>query len=272
MQQPYEKIQIWPIQCDKGRGFAPLESHLIRIAVPTGARWMLIADVSALLGKAVTSIRDICSQKKYPLLISTNATFLLQLKERGLVKTHASSAALVRLSDVHKLANDVRAAEVLLQALKHLISTAMDPPPQRYPAINAIPSTPSIMDRSALVDKYDRYVFPSTLPIVDLLPEQRSAKYSLEDPPRRVRDDIQEFVNWSALPVNLERSERYASGVQSTTLDKVPQKILGYLGYISRKYAINMLDINMTLFDNPKYCMDFVAYLIARDVGLGHLR
>jgi hypothetical protein len=269
--QPYDNIQIWPIQCEKGRGFAPLETHLARISVPTGARWMLMTDVSSLLGKAVTSIRDICAQKKYPLLVSTHATFLAQLKDHGVVKAHAASVALIRLTDVHKLAVDVRAPEVLLQSIRHLIATALDPPPQRHVASKA--TQPSSAGTALTIyNKYERYLFPSTLPVVDLLPEQRVAKYALEDPPRRVRDDIQEFLLWSALPVNLERSERYASGVQSTTLEKVPQKILGYLGYISRKYAINKLDIDMALFDNPKYCVDFVAYLIARDVGLGHLR
>lgn len=258
---------MWPMQCDRGRGFPPYDSHIIRFTT-NGARWVLMADASKLLGKAVTSLRDICKAKQYPICVSDKPALLTILRQQELVKTHASCVALLRLGDLHKLATDIRAPEVLLQALRHLIATSTDPPPQRYTI-----ATSALLATGTPSSKYATYVFPTTLPpAMDLLPEQRKAKYALDDPPRTVAQEIQDFMHWSALPVNLERSERYSSGVQSTTLEKVPQKVLGFLGYISRKYAITQLDINLALFDNPKYCIDFVSYLIARDVGLGHLR
>ena len=229
---------------------------------------MLLADASNLLGKAVTSIRDVCIQKAYPIYACDKRSVLLALKELEVIKSNAASTALIRLTDLIKLASDMKGPEVLKESLKHLFATSMEPPPQRH----NISRNAAQAKSSSQLDKYSSYVFPSTLPVSNLLPEERTAKYSMVDAPKSITRDIQEFMKWSALPINLERSDKYASGVQSTTLEKVPLKILGFLGYIGKKYAISYMDISISMYDNPKYCVDFISYLIARDVGLGHLR
>lgn len=117
-----------------------------------------------------------------------------------------------------------------------------------------------------------KYVFPSELPDVVLLPEQQSERYALEFQPLNLRREAQQFLNWSSAPINTERSARYTKAVQSTTLDRVPNKLWGFLGYTAGFYNLSRDNISLQLYANPRYMARFVAYLKARDVGIGYIR
>ena len=257
---------MWPVQLAKGRGLAPLEAHLIQFSQPDGARWIMLSDVAILLRKAVTSLRDICTRKKYVTYTSVRPDLISALKQQHLMKPHAGSVALIRLPTLKRLCLDTGAVDAVVASVQHAIGTSLAPPPQRFhmtsTAIALIPP-----------GRQSAYTFPTTLPIhPDLLPEEMLCQYALRPVPGRVAREIKTYMEWSAAPINTERSIRYLGGVQSTTLEKVPQKIEGFMGYISRKYAVHRDDIAISLYENPRNCADFISYLVARGVGLGHLR
>jgi hypothetical protein len=228
----------------------------------------MLSDVALLLDKAVTSLRDICTRKNYVINSAAHSNLICALKQQSLIKQNAVSAALIRLVDLKKLCADIGAVQAVITSIQHAIGTSLAPPPQRF---NLLTST-----ALALVPptcRFSAYIFPSALPIhPELLEEEMATKYALRPVPGKVTSEIKTFMEWSAAPINTERSVRYTGGVQSTTLEKVPQKIEGFMGYISRKYAVHRDDISCSLYDNPRNCADFISYLVARDVSLGHLR
>lgn len=228
-----------------------------------------MADVAALLGKAKTTIRDACKAAGHVIVTMSCATdaALVVLKQQGLIKANAAAIALVRLSAVISMAKAMGAAEVLQSALAHVKDTSNGPPPQRHTVFSALAGVPA-----PAVDKYATYVFPTDLPLHPPLHLGEDRGYALQNPSSLVRTEIEQYKAWSQQPINLERSDRYLAGVKSTTLEKVPQKLLGYMGYISNKYALRAADIGLHLYDNPSYCAEFISYLIVRDVKLGHLR
>jgi hypothetical protein len=261
-------LRIWPVQLAKGRGYAPIESQIIQFTQPDGARWIMLADAATLLVKAVTSLRDICAQKQYVIYCADRADLITALKQLRLIKPNAGNVALIRLTTLKRLCADTGAIQVVIASVQHVIGTSLAPPPQRF----------DLMSSTALalvppVCKYAAYVFPSSLPIhPELMPEDMREQYALRPVPGRIKRETQTYMEWSAAPINTERSVRYVGGVQSTTLEKVPQKIEGFMGFISRKYAVHRDDISFSLYENPRNCADFISYLVARCVGLGHLR
>jgi hypothetical protein len=56
-----------------------------------------------------------------------------------------------------------------------------------------------------------------------------------------------------------------------STLDCVPQLLLGYLGYTSAFFGIEPEAISLKLYADPKYVARFIGYLQARGVGIGQL-
>ena len=259
---------MWPVQLAKGRGYPPIDSHLIQFTQPDGARWIMLSDAASLLVKAVTSLRDICGTKKYTIHTTTRSDVLIALKQQHLIKPNTVSVALIRLTSLKKLCHDTGAVQAVISSVQHAIGTSLAPPPQRF----------SVMTSTALalvppVCKYSGYTFPTTIPIhEELLLGEMICDYALRPVPRKVAMEITTYMEWSAAPINTERSARYIGGVQSTTLDKVPQKVAGFMGFISKKYAIHRDDISFSLFENPRNCTDFISFLVARGVGLGHLR
>lgn len=59
--------------------------------------------------------------------------------------------------------------------------------------------------------------------------------------------------------------------MQSTTLEKVPGLIRGYLGRTCRAFGLDESTAGLNLFANPKYIAGFLAYLIARGVRIGQI-
>jgi len=117
-----------------------------------------------------------------------------------------------------------------------------------------------------------KFVFPIAPPDMVLLPEQQVERYALEDPSTALMREVQRFMDWSAAPINTERSARYIRAVQSTTMDKVPNKLWGFLGYTAGFFALARADISLQLYADPRYVARFVGYIKAREVGIGHIR
>ena len=154
---------------------------------------------------------------------------------------------------------------------------------QRWQQGGGMAATPPIAPRLTMAAARERaseapppppkmFVFPTTLPDLVLLPEQQAERYALHNQNGSIKREVQQFMDWSAAPINTERSARYTRAVQSTTLDKVPGKIWGFLGYTAGYFNLGREEISMQLYADPRYVARFVAYIKARDVGIGYIR
>ena len=115
--------------------------------------------------------------------------------------------------------------------------------------------------------------YPTSLDVMYLSEEERTAPYGIGYLcPRMVSDDITKFVKWSTTAVQLDRSERYPAAVQSTTTEKQEVAIRAYLGYLIniRGHRIGNL-IDLSDYSDPDFFIGFISYLVARNVGRGHI-
>lgn len=116
--------------------------------------------------------------------------------------------------------------------------------------------------------------FPTTLPVTRLTASERRFKYGLgmASTPRLVKEQIKSFVTWSTDPVQLSRSGSYSAAVQFTTTEKHETCILAYLGYLANvRTDVNDERLEMQAYSEPKWIVGFISYLVARDVGRGHI-
>ena len=115
-------------------------------------------------------------------------------------------------------------------------------------------------------------IFPVTLPVVILTPEQQVERYGLlpAHTPQSLRNELTDYERWQTEPINLERSDRYVRAVQSTTTEKMESVVMGYLGYVSHYFPRGGI-ISMWEYGNPAKIASFVAYLLARHVQKGHV-
>lgn len=72
-------------------------------------------------------------------------------------------------------------------------------------------------------------------------------------------------------PINLERSNRYARAVQSTTTEKHETSILGYMGYVMSKFNVSEDSISLSAYAEADKFVHFISYLKARGVQKGQL-
>jgi hypothetical protein len=193
------------------------------------------------------------------------------------------------LADVIKMSIHFGDNEARTAALQHVCHTSKAPPPVRFGiaefgipditgAAHGGPSSTAALDprlgsgRPGARDKYSSYVFPTVLPEVVLLPQELKEQYAIKNPPSKLKREILQFIQWSGAPVNTERSGRYVRAVQTTTTETQPARIRGYIGYISTAYGISTMDLSLDLYADPTKFARFMAYLIAREVAIGHLR
>ncbi len=132
---------------------------------------------------------------------------------------------------------------------------------QQPPVINPIGST--------VLPDY----FPTTLPITRLTAAERRHKYGLGIyTPTLVKEQIKDFVKWSTNAVELSRAGTYSAAVQFTTTEKQETCILAYLGYLANvRTDVSDERLDMSAYDQPKWIAGFISYLMARDVGRGHV-
>ncbi len=115
--------------------------------------------------------------------------------------------------------------------------------------------------------------FPTTLPKIVLMPQQARERYGIEAHarPKRLRDEIQDFKNWSSDAINTERTMEYAGAVQSTTLEKLSSVICAYVGYAVTVLCLSQEETGLDAYANPHMLARFLGYLKARNVARGHL-
>ena len=243
--------------------------------------------VAAYFHRPVQTLRDLCSTEKWDMFIANTEGILRPLKFAGVVNKHSKNVALLMLADVIKMSIHFGDNEARTAALQHVYHTSKAPPPVRFgishfgiPEVaGAAQGGPSnaatrrvVSGRAVATDKYSSYVFPTLLPEVVLLPHEMKEQYAIKNPPSKLNREIQQFIQWSGAPVNTARTGRYVRAVQTTTTDKQPARIRAYIGYISTTYGISTADLSLDIYADPTKFARFMAYLIAREVAIGHLR
>ncbi len=115
--------------------------------------------------------------------------------------------------------------------------------------------------------------FPTTLPVTRLTAAERRNKYGLGfHTPSMVKEQIKAFIKWSTDDVQLSRAGTYSAAVQFTTTEKQETCILAFLGYLANvRTDVSDERLDMSAYDQPKWIAGFISYLMARDVGRGHV-
>jgi hypothetical protein len=101
-----------------------------------------------------------------------------------------------------------------------------------------------------------------------LLPDERKDRYGIEahDQPPRLKREVALYQRWCAEDINTERGVDYAGAVQSTTLEKMPCIIRGFLGYAALVCALTPEQVGLELYTDPHMLARFLGYLKARGV------
>jgi hypothetical protein len=115
--------------------------------------------------------------------------------------------------------------------------------------------------------------FPTTLPITRLSEAEQKVKYGLgSKAPPLVKEQLRDFVRWSTDAVQLSRSGTYSAAVQFSTTDKHEVAILAYLGYLHNvRMDVEEERVNLNAYASPIWIAGFISYLMARNVGRGHI-
>ena len=105
------------------------------------------------------------------------------------------------------------------------------------------------------------------------MPRQLTEKYGYpaNSVPRALRLQIDSFAAWCHAGINMERSQRYARAVQTTTLDKNKGTMRAFLGWVDRYTPSPPPHPDISAYSNPQYFAAFTSYLLARDVRKGHV-
>lgn len=156
-----------------------------------------------------------------------------QLVRMDIIKNRAKAVSLMTLDGVKKLCRHLitrgraAAGEALLSQIRDIIKTSNGPPPIRYqPGLyrreehvpDRLQHMPQSQDQQPQpqYEMHDhfrvqpvlsrQYHFPSAPPEVILLPSQQQAPYALSIVPKHTQAEINQFMAWSAAPINTTRS------------------------------------------------------------------
>lgn len=79
------------------------------------------------------------------------------------------------------------------------------------------------------------------------------------------------FAAWCKSNVQLDRSERYASGSQDVTVDKQRDHILSFMGFLVKFRHEQRETLSLELYEDVEHVSQFLAFLIARRGGASHV-
>lgn len=134
------------------------------------------------------------------------------------IKSHTRHVTLITLDGLRRLcqhienhSDDGGSAAELVSEVKHLIKVSTGPDPIRH-QLGLItgedrgPAPISGEQRLRSIPSADTYQFPSSLPEVYLLPHQQRGPYALQIISSNTKAELDQFISWSAAPINTERS------------------------------------------------------------------
>lgn len=118
-----------------------------------------------------------------------------------------------------------------------------------------------------------QYHFPSEPPDVVLTDEQRTERYGLEvgQMPSGLVREFAQFRKWETLPINLERSPRYARAAQEATAAGNAKSMRGFVGYTMAYFGVALPNLSLSSYADPEIIMHFIFYLKERGCGRGQL-
>jgi len=178
--------------------------------------------VITLLGRSESTVREAANVAGVTLYRCEEAEIIQAVNGLGMAKAHTRNLTMLTLDGARRLCkhmdgNGSPGAEALHDAIKNLISTSTGPPPVRHPPWEseaqtqyneAQPEALSLPETLSQPATQQQYNFPSAPPEVILLPHEHREAYALRIVPRHARVEIDQFVAWSAAPINLERSDK----------------------------------------------------------------
>lgn len=183
----------------------------------------------SLLERADNTLRDAATAAGVKLYRFEGTETIRRLVACEVVKNHTRNITLITLDGVRRLCRQLHLADqdslgtayALRAEIKTVIRTSITPPPSRHQpgiptddvddGIDDIIQPVQMMHEALTVDMGwndapQQYQFPTAPPEVLLHPDQQRAPYALQVVPRRTQAEIDQFIGWSAAPVNTERS------------------------------------------------------------------
>lgn len=117
--------------------------------------------------------------------------------------------------------------------------------------------------------KWSGYAMPSKPTKYTLSEEEQTAPYGLKTkvPTPTLDVGVAKFLRHCTDSINLDRGTNYIEPIQSTTVPGIQQVIKGFMGFCHEYEGVPYAELRLSLFSNPDYIVDFVGFLMARDVG-----
>jgi hypothetical protein len=177
---------------------------------------MTSTQVITLLGRSESTVREAANVAGVTLYRCEEAEIIQAVNGLGMAKAHTRNLTMLTLDGARRLCkhmdgNGSPGAEALHDEIKSLISTSKGPPPLRHPPWEnqqAQPLYNAAQPEPLSQPATQQYNFPSAPPEVILLPHEHREAYALRIVPRHARVEMDQFVAWSAAPINLERSDK----------------------------------------------------------------
>jgi len=133
-----------------------------------------------------------------------------------MVKSHTRHVTLITLDGLRRLCRYIAnqdngsVAAALVTEIKHLIKVSTGPDPIRHQlGLQGEAQGPNEQRMRPLLSAAaanDTYQFPASLPEVFLLPHQQRGPYALQVFSQHTKAELDQFIAWSAAPINTERS------------------------------------------------------------------
>lgn len=113
--------------------------------------------------------------------------------------------------------------------------------------------------------------YPVSIPEKRLSMQQLKERYAIakERLPVKLDRELRAVESWFRSPVQLDRTDTYARGVQSETWDGNDSCIRGYMGFVDRYHPSSATRAGLSLqsYSDPHVFISFISYLQARGVG-----
>jgi len=262
-----------------------------------GRRYIRLKDAATAFRIPLSTLRDNFESSEFSNDLRTvqESDQLSILKTIGAVALQARGCAFVKLWSLGRLLhNTFGLDDNLLSGLRTLRNSPrvdLSPGPSSHtpvgiPAIRRSSLTtavlrplhedqvgPSAEDDNRIITDLSIVKFPSELRRHALSERQRSEPYGLDkhQKPTALSKDVRAFKDWSVTDFNFSRGMRYSRSVQSETIDGHIMQIRAYMGYLSIYHDVPLDRLNLNLYAKPELIVRFLAFLIARQVGKGHL-
>jgi hypothetical protein len=193
-----------------------------------------------LLGKAVSTFRDRSKRLGVRIINETRSSVIQAIRRvDSSIRDTTSHLALLKCRDVEKVFLEFQVSSLLVDEIRLWNKANPEPvnhQPGRLGGSESQNLTPSVVLQASIPtqvttlplpltrsprERYDiNYIFPTTLPSVNLTPDQRRETYGMADHmlSARLRLRLGDYFTWCSGAINTSRSIPYTNAVQSSTI------------------------------------------------------